>query len=266
MSEDAYAQEVCYNLRGGNRALLLDAFANVRKENFLFPPPWKVAITKPGFGRRAVLGNVQDLYQDMLVELVSEDSINTGQPSLWAHVFNWTDLNRDMSVFESGSGLGYFTALIAHIVGPEGRVFFDEPHVKLHDACHQNLKDIPNAFPEYKGQPLDRVYLCYGTTTVPATLYLNTKHRGQIVFPFTNDWGHGYFLSLKKIKRGCKMQVGCPCGFVISNNYKSSPLSEEIGVLQDMTIDNAIIQQALDDEVLDVAQMLHLALQNLPSE
>ncbi|WP_057463020.1 protein-L-isoaspartate O-methyltransferase [Pseudovibrio sp. POLY-S9] len=261
MSENAYAQEVCYNLRGGNRALLMDAFATVRKEDFLFPPPWRVAITTQGYGRRAVLEDPEDLYQDMLVELVHEANINTGQPSLWAQIFNWSDLKPGMAVFESGSGLGYFTAIIAHVVGAEGVVYFDEPHDKLHDPCHENLASIANVHADYKGAPLDRVYLCYGTTTIPAQLYLNTKLRGQIVFPFTNDWGHGFFISLKKKKKTCELKVSSPCAFVVSHTYKNSPFTDDFGELYDMTVDISLVEQALNDDVLDVAKMIHLALE-----
>ena len=261
MSENAYAQEVCYNLRGGNRALLMDAFANIRKEDFLFPPPWKVAITTPGYGRRAILQDAADLYQDMLVELVHEASINTGQPSLWAQIFNWSGLKPGMSVFESGSGLGYFTAVIAHVVGPEGSVYFDEPHEKLHDKCRENLAGIKNVHAAYDGAALDRTYLCYGTTTVPAELYHNTKLRGQIVFPFTDDWGHGFFISLKKKKKVCELKLGAPCAFVISRDYKNNPYTNDFGELTDMAVDVKFVEQALDDKVLDVAKMIHLAIE-----
>ncbi len=259
MSENAYALEVCYNLRGGNRALLLDAFASVRKEDFLFPPPWQVAITTPGYGRRAVLHDPAELYQDMLVELVAEDRINTGEPSLWAQIFNWSDLRPGMTVFESGSGLGYFTAIIAHIVGPLGAVYFEEPHEKLRDQCRENLKGIANVHAEYPGTSLDRTYLCYGTTTIPAELYRNTSMRGEIVFPFTNDWGHGYLLSLQRKKNSCELKVGSPCSFVISRDYKANAFVGELGELNDMTIDLRFVEQALDNTELDVAKMIYLA-------
>lgn len=238
----------------------MDAFACVRKEDFLFPPPWKVAITTPGYGRRAVLRDVKDLYQDMLVELVREDNINTGQPSLWASVFNWSGLDRGMSVFESGSGLGYFTAILSHVVGETGRVFYEEPHQKLQAQCHTNLKAVANTFAAYQGETLDRVYLCYGTTTVPTRLYLNIKVGGRIVFPFTNDWGHGYFLALEKTRHGCELHVGVPCSFVISRDYKINAETDRLGELHNMIIDREIIKQTLDAKVLDVAQMIHLAL------
>lgn len=237
----------------------MDAFATVRKEDFLFPPPWRVVITTQGYGRRAILENPEDLYQDMLVELVREASINTGQPSLWAQIFHWSDLKPGMTVFESGSGLGYFTAIMAHMVGAEGAVYFDEPHDKLHDKCCENLEGIANVHADYKGAPLDRVYLCYGTTTIPAQLYLNTKLRGQIVFPFTNDWGHGFFISLKKKKKVCELKVGSLCAFVISRTYKDNPYTDEIGRLHDMTIDIKLVEQALNDDELDVTQMIRLA-------
>ncbi|GHB25628.1 hypothetical protein GCM10007094_12150 [Pseudovibrio japonicus] len=261
MSENAYALEVCYNLRGGNRALLLDAFANVRKEDFLFPPPWYVAITTPGYGRRAVLRDPAELYQDMLVELVPEDRINTGQPSLWAQIFNWSDLKPGMTVYESGSGLGYFTAIIAHIVGPQGTVYFDEPHEKLRDQCRKNLQGLANVHAKYPGTSLDRTYLCYGTTTIPAELYRNTKMRGQIVFPFTDSWGHGYFVILKRKKKSCDLKVGSPCSFVTSRDYKNSAFANELADLHDMTIDNRFVEQALDNTELDVAKMIDLALE-----
>ncbi len=260
MPETAYAQEVCYNLRGGSRALLLDAFANVRKEDFLFPPPWHVAITRPGYGRRTVLTEAKDLYQDMLIELVPGAGINTGQPSLWAQIFNWSELKSGMTVFESGSGLGYFTAIISHVVGPDGTVYFDEPHEALHDACQKNLLAFENVRSEYTGGALDRSYLCYGTTTVPAKLYEKTRRGGQIVFPFTDSWGNGFFLSLKKKKTLCELKVGSACSFVTSRTYKRSPYTSEFAGLTSMSFDISLAQESLSGDELDIAQMVHLAL------
>ncbi|HEY1543798.1 MAG TPA: rRNA adenine N-6-methyltransferase family protein, partial [Xanthobacteraceae bacterium] len=45
-----------------------------------------------------------------------------GMPSLWARIFDRLGLRPDARVLQVGAGTGYYTAVLAEIVGTRGRV------------------------------------------------------------------------------------------------------------------------------------------------
>src|SRR4051812_23893870 len=77
----AYAQEVVARY-GANDPRVEAAFAKVRREAFVGPPPWWVG----GGGTRvwSTTSDAESLYQDTLVALDRAKGINNGQPSLHA--------------------------------------------------------------------------------------------------------------------------------------------------------------------------------------
>ena len=61
------------------------------------------------------------LYHDVLVAIDPERSLNNGMPSLWARIFDHLQLRKGSRVLQVGAGTGYYTAVIAEMVGPHGR-------------------------------------------------------------------------------------------------------------------------------------------------
>ena len=123
----AYAKQVLA-AAGVNDSRLAQAFAAIPREDFLGPGPWLV---------RRWLGNYVStpdadpvyLYTDDLVALVPERRVNNGQPSLHAHLIHQALPAAGQHVVHVGTGTGYYTAILAHLVGPSGRVTgieFDE--------------------------------------------------------------------------------------------------------------------------------------------
>src|SRR5262249_28629894 len=62
------------------------------------------------------------VYHDVLIALDESRGINNGQPSLWAYLFDRLDLVPGEQVLHLGCGTGYYTAIIAELVGSAGRV------------------------------------------------------------------------------------------------------------------------------------------------
>ena len=62
------------------------------------------------------------LYHDVLVAIDPARRLNNGMPSFWAHNLDHLDLQRGERVLQVGAGTGYYSALLAEIVGPHGRV------------------------------------------------------------------------------------------------------------------------------------------------
>ncbi len=99
---------------------LIAAFAHVPRERFAGPGPWTLMaeggslVTEDADPRR--------LYQNVLIALDESKGINNGQPSLWAEFLDQLDLRAGASALHLGCGTGYYTAILAEIVGPGGRV------------------------------------------------------------------------------------------------------------------------------------------------
>jgi protein-L-isoaspartate(D-aspartate) O-methyltransferase len=103
------------------------AFAAVPREPFAGPGPWSILTAhvwqSQDRGPLYVTTPVDDpafLYQDVLVALDAARGINIGQPSLHALCLDALAPRPGETVVRVGTGSGYYTALLAHLVGPDG--------------------------------------------------------------------------------------------------------------------------------------------------
>lgn len=120
-----FAEELKHTARVRSR-LVLDGFATVPREHFSGAGPWR--LLSP-MRREGELGywTTEDadpahLYHDVLVAIDERRGLNNGQPRLWAFLFDTLDLARGEHVVHVGTGTGYYTAILAEIVGAGGRV------------------------------------------------------------------------------------------------------------------------------------------------
>jgi protein-L-isoaspartate(D-aspartate) O-methyltransferase len=131
---------------------LLNAFADVPRERFLGPPPWKMRDW-----RRYVDIPSSDpvvLYQDMLVALQTDRHVNNGSPSLHAGALHRLALREGQTVCHIGAGSGYYSAIISRLVGSTGKVIAVEFDEELARQAAVNLSDRPNVEVVY-GNGLD---------------------------------------------------------------------------------------------------------------
>jgi protein-L-isoaspartate(D-aspartate) O-methyltransferase len=119
----AYAKHVLANADVDD-APVGAAFAAVRREHFLGPGPWPM-LRWPRWPGRYVPTPSDDpvyLYQDALVGIIPERDLNNGQPSLHAMLIAAASARPDEHVVHIGAGVGYYTAILAHMAGERGRV------------------------------------------------------------------------------------------------------------------------------------------------
>src|SRR5215472_8632464 len=110
----AYAKHVLANV-GVDDARVEAAFAAVRREHFLGPGPWPM----PRWSRPDVPTPSDDpvyLYQDALVGIAPERNLNNGQPSLHTLLIAASAPQPGEHVVHIGAGVGYYTAILAHMV------------------------------------------------------------------------------------------------------------------------------------------------------
>src|SRR5438552_1541331 len=117
----AYAKQILAATRIMDNARLEAAFSATRREDFLGPGPWWILrrfrdyVTTPN-------ADPVYLYTDDLVGILPERHLNNGQPSLHAHLIHQASPAAGEHVVHIGTGTGYYTAILAHLVGPSGRV------------------------------------------------------------------------------------------------------------------------------------------------
>ena len=98
------------------------AFAAVRREAHLGPGPWLIwYLYRDGYVATPSDDPVY-LYQDALVGIIPDRGVNNGQPSLHAMLIAAAAPRPGEHVVHIGAGVGYYTAILAHLVGDTERV------------------------------------------------------------------------------------------------------------------------------------------------
>src|SRR6516164_7704885 len=118
----AYAEELRFTAPVRSPAIV-KAFATVPREHFLGPGPWRVLspMSMAGYWTTENADPCH-VYHDVLVAIDEERRLNNGQPSLWARLYDELGLTEGAHVVHVGAGTGYYSAVLAAIVGPAGRV------------------------------------------------------------------------------------------------------------------------------------------------
>jgi protein-L-isoaspartate(D-aspartate) O-methyltransferase len=167
---------------------LESAFAAVSRERFVGPPPWTMSRGAAGY-RGLASGDPAILYQDILVALSPERGVNNGSPSLHAHWLHAAQLREGESVAHIGCGTGYYTALIAELVGAGGKVLAVEFDPGLASPAADNLADRPNVAvvcgdgAVWPQEPVDCVYVNFSVERPAAAWLERLKPGGRLIFP-----------------------------------------------------------------------------------
>lgn len=184
-----------------------EAFRSVKREPFAGPGPWST-----GLGGHPYVQTPDDdpafLYQNLLFALDRESGINIGMPSLHAHFLGSCNIKPGETVLQVGAGSGYYTAILAHLVGPDGRVYAYEIDEALAARARENLKaqhqvevrmqsgvapDLPQA---------DLIYVCAGAAQ-PSRMWLDAlRAGGRLLFPLAPKGVFGGMLLITRPDQG----------------------------------------------------------------
>src|SRR6266852_6777809 len=97
------------------------AFAAVPREAFLGPGPWPILRWERGYVNTPTRNPVY-LYADVLVGILPERNLNNGQPSFLASLIAAAAPRPGDHAVHVGAGTGYYTAILARLVGRRGQV------------------------------------------------------------------------------------------------------------------------------------------------
>jgi protein-L-isoaspartate(D-aspartate) O-methyltransferase len=188
----AYAKQILAAAGVVDNARLEAALSATRREDFLGAGPWWMLRQFQDYVTTPDADPVY-LYTDGLVGILPERRINNGQPSLHAHLIHQASPQAGEHVVHVGTGTGYYTAILAHIVGPSGRVTGIEYEPELAVRARTNLTTCPNVdIVEGDGAlvPFDKAHVIYVNAgcTRPAESWLDRlADGGRLILPMTSD-------------------------------------------------------------------------------
>jgi len=153
---------------------------------------------------------VNEAYADEA--LPSRDGQTISQPYMVGIMTQELSLRPGLQVLEIGTGTGYQTAVLAMLVGPEGKVFTIEQVATLAQSARRRLEamEIRNAeyfvgdgsagwpaTPEKRQPQFDRILVTAASPEVPKPLWLQLADGGIMVIPA----GPAETQTLKRIER-----------------------------------------------------------------
>lgn len=184
----------------GNK--LVDAFASVPRERFVGQGPWKVH-TNRGYIETSS-DDPTFLYQNIAVALKETDLLNNGLPSTHALCLSTLDIQEGQTIIHIGAGTGYYTAILAEMVGLSGSVHAYEIESAFYADLARNLSAFPQVVlhqasgTESALPTCDGVYVNAGATS-PLPVWLDAlSHIGRLIFPLTPERGSGGVLMITK--------------------------------------------------------------------
>lgn len=174
------------------------AFAAVARERYFGAGPWPAA-NGEGY-QQTPSGDLAFLYRNTPIGLVPERRLNSGEPSSHAVWLKAVDPRPGERVVHIGAGAGYYTAILAELVGSAGRVDAYEIDPELAECARRNLADRANVVVHPRSgadselPAADVVYVNAGATRPQAVWLDALRPAGRLLFPLTPDAGIGGML------------------------------------------------------------------------
>jgi protein-L-isoaspartate(D-aspartate) O-methyltransferase len=171
---------------------LLDALAAVPRERFLRPGPWTLISAADARlpPRRTPDADPRHVYDDASVAIDVDCQLFNGAPSFLVKMIDRLSLTAGHRVLHVGAGLGYYSAVMAHVVGPSGRVVA----VEVDDSLAAEARDCLTGTPavdvvqgdgtRVKG-PFDAILINAGVTHPDESWLDGLAVGGRLLLPLT---------------------------------------------------------------------------------
>jgi protein-L-isoaspartate(D-aspartate) O-methyltransferase len=170
------------------------AFAAVNREDFLGPGPWPILRWGRGYEKSPSRDPVY-LYGDVLVGIIPERDLNNGLPSFLVVLIAAAGPRPGEHVVHIGAGVGYYTAILARLVGRAGRVTAIEYDAGLAErlaanfAGRRNIRVVHGDGSRVAFDAADVILVNAGATW-PADAWLDRlREGGRLILPLTTNQG-----------------------------------------------------------------------------
>ncbi len=210
-ARERYAQEFAYTAHLTSAAVIR-AFSRVPRERYLGPGPWRIFNPNGRYYWTTPDADPRHLYHDVLVAIDEQRLLNNGQPSFLAYLIEALDPQGGDHVVHVGCGTGYYTAILAEVVGPTGRITALDVDAELAGRSRDNLADLPHVkvVPGDGGEhdvgPADAILVNAGATH-PRPVWLDSlRPRGRLLLPLTGLSRTGWALKVIRQEGGYAAQ------------------------------------------------------------
>ncbi|HEY2782251.1 MAG TPA: DUF3471 domain-containing protein [Steroidobacteraceae bacterium] len=206
-------------------ASLIEGLATVAREDFVGPGPWRIlrpAEMANGY-QTTPDENPRHLCENVLVALDESRRLNNGEPLgllLWLDTLALSLGDRFLHI---GCGVGYYTAIAAHAVGPRGNVAAVELDQELAARAERNLAPYRNvAVVSGDGSKgtfgsFDAIFVNAGCTRPQPSWLDQLAMGGRLLFPLTvalptPGAGAGYMVLVTRHETGYHARLTSPVG------------------------------------------------------
>jgi protein-L-isoaspartate(D-aspartate) O-methyltransferase len=213
-----YAEEIRFVANIQTEAIV-NALAKVPRENFLGPGPWLIANPDTGISmgdltkrigyRTTIDADPRHLYHNVPIAIDPARKLNNGHPGSLATWLDALELKTGDRVVHVGCGVGYYTAIIAEVVGSTGQVTGVELDPDLATRARENLAHydfvqvVQANGSDYDPPPSDAIFINAGAT-YPRPAWLDSlRPGGRLLLPLTigadsEAHGIGFILRVKR--------------------------------------------------------------------
>jgi len=177
---------------------ILAAFEIVPREKFVGPAPWR--IISPEGQLEGISDDPAGIYRDVLVALNSGKGLNNGQPSLHAFCLNALAPRQGERAIHVGAGTGYYTAILAALLGESGHVDAYEIEPQLAHEAAANLAEYQSVQTHARSgaeAPLPDCDVLYVSAACaePLRVWLDAlRPGGRLLFPMEPEGSAGRML------------------------------------------------------------------------
>ena len=176
---------------------LVEALASVERERFLPPGPWAIRSEADFMAsmRHTPDASARHVYHNVAIGIDPARMLFNGGPGVVASAIDALTLAPGDRVLHIGTGLGYYTALIARCVGPTGRVLGVEVDPDLATRASANLQEMKRVEMRHGdgsepfAETFDAILVNAGVTH-PLSAWLDAlSERGRTIVPITATFG-----------------------------------------------------------------------------
>jgi protein-L-isoaspartate(D-aspartate) O-methyltransferase len=260
-----YAEELRV-VGGVESEALVRAFATVPREDFLGSGPWRMHRGGAQGGYRSTPDcDPRHVYHNVVVALDEARRINNGQPSLWGFALDRLGVAAGETVLHLGCGTGYYSAILAELVGTGGHVTAVEQDSGLAERARAALGGwrqvalVQADGASFTAGPQDVVVVSAGATHPLAEWLSALRPGGRLLFPLTSQRLGGFMAKVTRAGTGERLvaELLCRAWFIPFSGARDAALDTRLATAIEAGHDDLVRSLRLDKHVPDGSCWLH---------